>query len=898
MSLSTQTLNDDRIYKIIQLRESEEPTVNVPCVQSVDAAVKICLERAELITESYKQTEGEPWILRRAKALDHLLRKMTVYILDGEQIVGNYASTPDSLPTYPEFSYRWLEEGLDDEFVNTLDGEGKKRLKEINKYWADKNVEHELLKAVPEDLKHYLNWNGAITGPWFWPLGHMVPNYQERVFPLGLPGLLNEARDYRERLSKSDPEYMEKKDFYDAVEISAEAVIAWILRYVELAESKAATATDEKAKVDLLRVARVCGNIAANPPETFHEALQAFWFYHLLTTQITWCSVGLGQRFDRLFYPYYKKDKDAGGITYERAVELFEFLWIKLDDLGQINPTESCYIQVGGTKFQNVTIGGVDENGNDATNELSFAALDATMNIRTLQPALCLRYHDNIDPRLVDKAIDCISTGMGMPSIFNDNAAIKYMINLGINNLNSEKPDVHTEELLGLKKTKLIKTIGNYIVRAQKAASSVLPESVNKKIDDFLPDLPYKILTGGGKVGNSIRRTLKRLGIDLEERLEMPRNWASVACVGAGTPNGMVIQGTLTTIITAGVLNFLKCFEYVMCRGVEPTTGEQMGLKTPDPRTFKSYEEFLDAFLEQLKFQVKCSGKLFEIADKLYAEMTPRPFASLLMNTPVKRGKDATRAGDIADSEIFTMGPVNAADSLTAVKKLVFDEKSVTMDELMKACATDWEGYENLHRRCLEVGKFGNDDDYADGVLDDMYRKANKAVSSLNNHFGVPFRLEATLAGGYFIGGISTGATPDGRRRGETVSDGQLSPMHGRDMNGPTAVLKSCSKVDPTRSWNQLCNQKIQPQFLKGKNKKLFADYLKTWSKFNNWHIQFNCQNAEELREAQLHPEKHKNLVIRVAGYSAHFVDLTPGLQRDIIRRTEQDLNNFRSCST
>jgi len=867
-----------------------------PCAQSLDKEVKICLERAELITESYRQTEGEPWIIRRAKALDHLLRNMTIYILDEEQIVGNYASTPESLPTYPEYSHTWLEEGLDKEFKHALDEEGKKRLKEINKYWVNHDVEHELLKVVPEDLKSILTWNGGIIGPWFWPFAPMVPNYKDRVFRLGNKGLLEEARRYRAMLSENDPEYVEKKSFYDAAIISAEAVIAWIRRYADLAGSKAAIVTDEKQKKAFETVAEVCSNIAENPPKTFHEALQAFWFYHIITTQITWVSVGLGQRFDQLFYPYYKKDKEEGRIDYDRAVELFEFLWIKLDDLGQINPTASCYLQVGGTKFQNVTIGGVDEDGNDATNELSFAVLDATINSRILQPNICLRYHDKIDPKLVDKAIDCIATGIGIPSIFNDQAAIKYLISLGIKMAGKLELDEVTLESMGLKRSSFMRTVGKYIRMLKRFTDKVLPESVTEKIENTLNELPYFVLAGGGKTGNTVRKKLKGVGIDLDRALAMPRSWASVSCVAPGLPNGMVVQGALTTLITAGVLNFIKCFEYVMNQGIEPATGEQLGLRTPSPETFKTYDEFLEAFLDQLKCQVQKTGAIFEIADKLYAERTPRPFASLLMNTPVMRGKDATWKGDSADSNIFTMGPVNAADSLTVIKKLVFDDKSVTMDELMKACAANWEGYEDLRKRCLTVPKFGNDDDYADHVLDDMYRKAQKAVTNIHSHFGTSFRLEATLAAGYFVGGISTGATPDGRKRGDTLADGQLSPMHGMDLNGPTAVLKSCSKVDPSKSWNQLCNQKIQPQFLRGKNKKLFADYLKTWSKFNNWHIQFNCQDAEELKDAQLHPEKHKNLIVRVAGYSAHFVDLTSGLQRDIIRRTEQDLSCFRNC--
>jgi len=886
-------LNKNRINKVIQLKEAQEYRINRPCTGVIDPCVKICTERAELITESYRRSEGNPWILRRALALEHLLKNMTIYIQDGEQIVGNYASTPESLPTYPEWSYRWLEKGLSEQFSNTLDETGKKRLKEINRFWATRSVESIILSNVPEDLKDYLYFSGnAIMGTWFWPMGMMVPDYGNRLFRIGLRGLIKEIHQYREGLTSEEPEYEEKSIFYDAAEISAEAVIKWIYRYAALARQKSESTSDAQAKEGFLDIAKICSFIAENPPQKFHEALQLFYFCHLVTTQISWCSVGLGQRFDQLFYPFYIKEKKAGNISYERAVELFKFLWIKLDDLGQINPDESCMIQVGGTKFQNVTIGGVDENGNDATNELSFAILDATIAGRTLQPSLCLRYHDKINKKLLHRAMDCIRSGMGMPSIFNDKIAIKKSLQ-GPFTIFPE-----TVELLGLKwskpliylyKSKTFSDIKNKVLSAS-------PGFLRRTVTDIFNNWLYRLCTGESRFFILARKISTIVtGFDHKKILLYARNFASVACVGGGNTSGFVFQGSLTTIITSGVLNFLKCIEYVMYMGIEPQTGKQAGAVTPDPRTFKTYDEFLNAFLMQIEFAIKQNLRVFDICDKLYQERTPRPFASLLMNTPVMRGRDATHRGDSADCEIFTMAPVNAADSLAAIKKLVFEEQIVTMDDLIKACDANFEGYEYLHKKCLGVSKFGNDDDYVDLLMSDMYEKVSQIAAKIKCHYGVSCRLEATLAGGYFAGGLVTGATPDGRKKHETVSDGQLSPMHGRDLNGPTAVLKSCSKIDPLRSWNQLCNQKIHPTFLENKNKKLFEYYLKTWANFGNWHIQFNCQKEEDLREAIIKPEKHVNLIVRVAGYSARFIDLTPGLQRDIIRRTQHRLNNFNS---
>lgn len=890
MSVTTQALNSKRIYKVINIGVAEPPSVRKPIKAKLDKRVKICLERAELVTESYRQTEKEPWILRRAKGLDHLLRNMTIYILEGEEIVGNYSSTPEHLPTYPEFSYRWLEEGLDDEFRYALDEEEKKRLKEINSYWRNHSIESRVLDAVPEKLKPYSTWTGAVVVPWRWPLGCTVLNY-ELAFKEGLNGLLADVRKYRSMLSPKDSEYKEKQEFYQAAEICAEAVMAFARRFATLAKEKAAGAEGEQ-KHRYERIARVCSRIPDNPPETFHEALQAFWFYHLITTQIDWNSVGLGQRFDQLFWSYYEKDKLEKRITYEGAVELFEYLWIKLDDLGQINPMEHSMLQVGGTKFQSATLGGVDRYGNDATNELSFAMIDATMNIRTLQPSLSLRYHENIDPRIVDKAVECIASGIGMPAIFNDNAAIPWTLYAAMEHLYPENG-----KLLGVACLPVLKNVHD----VAKKAISFLPKSGEEGLESYFHNWPYKLCTAGGSAGEALRSIAKRIGIfDADQILALARNWSNTACVGPGLTGMVSVQGTLTTLICASFFNYAKCLEYVFYQGVEPTTGEQLGTRTPDPRTFKTYDEFLNAFLVQVKYVLQQIAKIYEISEKLYSEMMPRPLSSMLvgMKTSIIRGKDATRKGDLGYSEVFLAGGVNTADSLTVIKKLIYEDKSVTISEIIEACRCDWQGCEDLRRKCLAVPKFGNDDDYADLVLEEMYRKTVKVFKEVKDHFGNHFVPEATLAGGYYAIGISTGATPDGRRQHESLADGQLSPMHGRDVNGPTAVLKSCSKVNPTRCGNQLFNQRIQPQFLKGKNKKIFTEYLKTWFGFNNWHIQFNCIDNATLRDAMLHPELHSNLIVRVAGYSAFFTELTPGIQEDIIARTEQDMqqNQVRSC--
>jgi pyruvate-formate lyase len=892
-----QKLNAERIIKVVQIQDNHDSNAMMPVKVKIDPRVKICLERALLVTRSYKRTEGEPWIIRRAKAIDYLLRNMTIYINEGELIVGNYASNEYSLPTYPEISSRWLVKGLTDEFKDTLDEKGKEQLKKIHEYWKDRNVESAILEATPKSLEDFINSNLATCNMTrFWPLGFMAPDLRNWVFPLGIEGILERIYNLRKKIKPKDSDHEEKMNFYDAAEICGKAVIAFANRYADLAKSKAED-VESPAKAIYLKIATVCKRVPQYPPRTLHEAMQAFYFCHLITAQITWYSVGIQQRFDYLFYPFYKNEKNAGKITYKEAVELFEHLWIKLDDLGQINPISTSIYQAGGTKFQNAAIGGVDDEGNDATNELSFAMIDATMKIRTAQPSLSLFYHEKINPELVEKSIDCISTGIGMPAIFNNDVIMKWHLEQAITRIYPEEAGYFGVPILGV-----IQTLQNskILKKISKVFLSLLPKKFRNVILKSTENWPYKLCTSNKRIVKIIRNFLQRSCMfDSKRVMSIIRNWSLTSCVGGGFSGQVIVQGTLSTVLIFTVLNFVKCLEYVMYQGFDPISRRQASIKTPDPRTFKSYEEFLDAFLMQIKYQMEKTVKAHAIVEPLYGQMIPRPLASMFCKTPVYRGIDATRRGDGAINEVFSMGSINVGDSLAVIKKLVFEEKQISMDELIKACSSNWNAYSDIYRKCLAVPKFGNDDDFVDNVIADMYEKVHQTVHSIKDHYGMPIQLESSLAAGYYVGGLLCGATPDGRKRFETVSDGQLSPMHGRDLLGPTAVLKSCSKVDPLKSWNQLCNQKFNPLFLKGKYKKVFADYLKTWYHFNNWHIQFNCVNADDLKDAMIHPEKHRDLIVRVAGYSAFFIDLAKGLQEDIIKRTEQALGKFNSmCSS
>jgi formate C-acetyltransferase len=234
------------------------------------------------------------------------------------------------------------------------------------------------------------------------------------------------------------------------------------------------------------------------------------------------------------------------------------------------------------------------------------------------------------------------------------------------------------------------------------------------------------------------------------------------------------------------------------------------------------------------------------------------------------------------------IGPTNVADSITAVKKVVFEDKKISMDDLIKAMDNNWEGYEDLRQMMLQAPKYGNDDDYADEIAAEAQIKTSAVLAEFTGRFGNPLRGDGSgVSATYGLAG-ETPATPDGRKNGEPFADGSLSPIQGGDYNGPTAVLKSASKISTEKTYNHLLNQKFLPSVLEGDMKQTFLSYLKTWADLGISHIQFNVVDREALLAAQQKPEDYQGLIVRVAGYSAYFIDLSKGLQDSIIKRTEQ----------
>ncbi|MBI2854776.1 MAG: hypothetical protein HYX87_07650 [Chloroflexi bacterium] len=760
--------------------------------------VKICLERARLVTESYKETEGQPMVLRRARALEKILGKMTIYIDEGQLLAGNYASTTASLPYYPECYWRWLDKSVDREYKGMLSEAERQEVHELNKYWKDKSVQGKERDLIPDDLKPYWAYKGAHV--WSYGTSSGIPNFR-KLFQVGFKGLIQEAQDKLKEVQadKKMPgkEYLNKKNFLDAVVISLQAAIKFSHRFAKLAREQASAHPDLSRKAELERLAEICEWVPENPPRTFYEAVQFFWLVTVISRSIEMQMNGCAGRFDRDFYPFYEKDKREGRITREEAQELVECLWIKLEERGDLYPP-MWGSQIGASSlWQNLTIGGVTPEGDDVTNEVSFIVLDASKEMQTLQPSLCLRYHPKIDPELVSKAVDVIATGVGYPALFNDEMMVPYLLEFGV-------------------------------------------------------------------------------------PLNVARDYAMEGCVRWTLPGK-----NLSDRAHVGHLVLAKCFELALNQGKCMLTGEMIGYPTPDPATFRNVDEIIDAFITQAGFFAEKLAQINEVGNALYEEYLPRPFFSAMLDGCIEQARDCKGWSYIPKETMGNLGGTTVADSLAAIRKLVFDEKRLILPDMVKALKANWEGYEDLRQLCLKAPKFGNDNDYVDLIARDIHYRLNSRLKKVKNYWGGPITFDGSAGAGYIGYGDQTAATPDGRKARQPFNDGSISPVAGQDMLGPTAVLKSTSKIDPLRSHNHLFNQKFSADLLRGPNKEIFMAYLKTWADLGHFHIQFNIWDRKTLLEAQKHPENYKNVIVRIAGYSAYFVELPTDLQNQIIMRTQ-----------
>jgi pyruvate formate-lyase/glycerol dehydratase family glycyl radical enzyme len=762
--------------------------------------IKLDLQRSRLMTESFKETDGQSMVMRRAKALSHVLNNMGIFIRDWERIVGYQTSSPEGLYHPIDMNWRSVQRLVKSEGGKTLlDEEGKEELDTLCEYWKGKCMSDRHQEFFEGDLAKYWKYEGTFLWTHLSELG--IPDY-EALFENGLNGRIKMAEDRLKEIEETiPPDYVDQKEFLQSVIIVLRAVINFAGRYAALAQEMAASEKDKDRKKRLEEVARTCAWVPANTPRTFLEAVQFFYFIHLVR-YLEYSTLGIGIRLDYLFGSYYEMDLKEGRITKDGALEILQLLWAKFLELGLVYSPLVTSVYGGVASLQAITIGGTDNEGNDVTNDLTYLALEAAETLRTIEPSIALRVHEQTPDELLSKATDVIATGIGYPSLFNDAALIPL---------------------------------------------------------------------------------LEKWGVPAEDA----RGYAVSGCVY------MEIPGKNITRRVEGYFVLAKCLWWALQRGVNPETNEQWGARTPDPATFKSWQDVLEAYIEQVRFFTTKLAQLENTCRDLYAKYCPRPFYSAIVEGCIEKGKECKQwiYPSMVHDMTIVIGTTNVADSLSAVRKVVFEDKLVTLPELIEVMDRNWQGREDVRQACLNAPKYGNDDDYADLIAREVHHRTEAIMETVKDRFGFSKRGDGSAVSATYGLSVNTPATPDGRMDGSPFADSTLAPQPGMDKKGPTAVLNSCAKIDTLQTYNHLLNQKFQPQFLEGDLKPVFIDYLKTWREKKVPHVQFNIVDKETLVDAQNRPQEFQDLIVRVAGYSAYFVELSKGLQDHIIDRTEHSLS-------
>ena len=807
--------------------------------------------RAVLITESYRRTEGEPIIIRRAKAFAHILENLPIVIRDQELIVGSTTIAPRGCQTYPEFSYEWLEDEFDTVETRSADPfyiseQTKQELKVANAYWKGKTTSELATSYMEPQTLLAMEHNMFTPGNYFYNgVGHVTVKYGE-VLEIGFSGIRAKAEAELAKLSLADGDYQKRSRFLEAVMISCDAAVTYARRYAKLALEEAEKCTDPVRKMELLVIAQNCANVPEKGANGFYEACQSFWFVQqLLQIESSGHSISPG-RFDQYMYPYYKKDLDSGKITRAQAQELMDCIWVKLNDLNKCRDAASAEGFAGYSLFQNLIAGGQNAEGIDVTNDLSFMSIQASMHVFLPQPSLSVRVWNGTPHEFLIKAAELTRTGIGLPAYYNDEVIIPSLVSRGLT-------------------------------------------------------------------------------------LEDARDYNIIGCVEpqkAGKTEGWH---------DAAFFNMCRPLELVFSNGKDK--GAQVGPETGDVEKMETFEEFFHAYEIQMDYAIKLLVNADNAIDMAHAERCPLPFLSSMVDDCMTRGKSVQEGGAVYN---FTgpqgFGVANMADSLYAVKQLVFDEKKVTMKELKQALMLNYgkgltqedlaamasdtvsamrssgesvgeaeiaavlktihalsesgevkESGDRILKLIEEVPKFGNDIPEVDAFARRVAYTYTKPLLNYRNPRGGMFQAGLYPVSANVPLGAQTGATPDGRLAHTPVADG-VSPSAGKDVNGPTAAANSVARLDHYIASNgTLFNQKFHPSALSGRRGlENFAGLIRSYFDQKGSHMQFNVVSRETLLDAQKHPEQYKHLVVRVAGYSALFTTLSKSLQDDIIRRTEQ----------
>ncbi|MBM3242557.1 hypothetical protein FJZ31_40370 [Candidatus Poribacteria bacterium] len=740
---------------------------------------------SELITKSpidpfsyvYMNSVGESHEIRLARAIYTRWATMPAVIENTDLIVGRMAGR--SIGGFSFGGGITCNTGYAEELMKEHP-DRKEEIEGIVRFWQDKTVGSHIHWAEDE---RYLSGQNVYWAGWG---GHAVLDYS-RILASGTEGLRERIRH---AMAMTDDE--KKLSFYKALLITCDAIDAFAQNYAEKAEQLALEETNPERKQELKEIAEICSNVPHYGASSFREALQTFWFIHLLD------GTDSPGRFDQYMFPYYKKDIENGVITKDEAQSLIDHLWKRFNDV----------------RSWNVCVSGLKPDGTDGTNDLTYMCLEATKRCRKVAPNLSLRLHKNSPDELWLKALEVIETGVGMPALYNDEVLIPAMM---------------------------------------------------------------------------------RYGITVEDA----RDYAMNGC------SQVDIQGKSHMGLEDGEVNLLKCLELALNNGFDPFPSspppeasgvgegagvgkQQIGPKTGDK--FESFDDMMNAYKKQVEYATMRVCDAANIVQKAHAETSPNLFRSLFIDDCITKGINFKAGGPRYNhGQILTQGIANTADSLAVIKKLVFEEKLLKLEELMEALQNDFSD-ENFRQKLInDVPKYGNDDDYVDSIAEEIVE-----------HFYTELNKYRTWRGGTYGGGSivftravsfgrHVGATPDGRRAYTILAD-SVGPTRGLDKSGPTAVLKSAAKIPQVLAQSTyLLNMKFTPSVLRDNKEKVMA-LLKTYFREGGQQIQINVVDKETLIKAKADPDSYHNLVVRVGGFSGYFTQLSHELQNDIIARTEHEI--------
>ncbi len=813
----------------------------------LEAPYEICIERARYSTESYRQTEDEHPATRASKALEHALERVSVYILNEEQLVGNRSSklVGAVIPVERGDINTVLEMELD--FLKTrerqpfhIDPADERELRdEILPYWQGKTVRDQkkaLWKAnglyfrpalapwswwprwrsldlrrlaenvkVPKTtlayarrgLQEILHNNPALAMNVFDVQGHLILGHRN-VLREGFAGIEARATERLEQARLEDD--ADGQAFLESVIRSCGAVHSFAGRFAAEAERLAANGTTPGRREELLAMAARCRHVPYHPPRDFREAVQALWLTQT-AAMVAHGIVGILAigRPDQYLYPFYERDKAEGRIGEDEARTLMEELLIKLSYNLLVLPYvgKRTSSELGGDSCS-PTVGGLTPEGEDGANELSGLILDAFTNVKSLGNSFAIRLSGESSPEFWTKALDTYRHTSG--------AAL------------------------------------------------------------FCDEVVVDALTKSGTAEGDAR------------------DYGVIGCVEP-TSDGNTFGCT-----SGNDVSLVAALEMALLNGRLRIMGRRIGPQTGDPRQMANFEEFLDAFKTQVAFLVGAVAKAVNLKDEIYRENFPNPLLSATLSGCVENARDMTAGGAQYNfGSISGRGFGTAVDSLAAIKHCVYGEHSLSMGQLLRALDRNFRREDLLRMRlATKAPKYGCDNPLADTIARDVSGHFCREVAAHRTTRGGPFRPSFFSYGMHVFEGLVMGATPNGRLAGEPVSN-SFSPSNGAETEGPTALMQSAAKVDHTLISNGCAlNIKLLPNMFRGSERLgKIAALVRGFFGMGGMEVQFNVVSNETLRDAQRHPENYRDLVVRVSGYSALFTDLGEPLQNEIIQRTE-----------